>query len=66
MVILYSTHCPMCMLVERQLQGKNIKYEKCDDIEKIKELGFSHVPILEIGGKLYTTTKEILDAIKTL
>lgn len=28
--ILYTSHCPMCMVVEHKLKESNIPYEVCD------------------------------------
>ena len=50
-IILYSTHCPMCKQLERQLNMKEIPYEEIDDAEKMRELGFTHAPILEVDGE---------------
>ena len=50
-VVLYSTHCPMCILLENKLNQKNIKYTKNDDVEEMKRLGFTSVPVLKVGEK---------------
>lgn len=50
-VILYTTHCPMCKQLERQLGLKGISYEECDDEDKMREMGFTHAPILEVNGE---------------
>lgn len=49
-VILYSTHCPKCNVLEKKLKQKNISYEEVNDIEIMKEKGYLSVPILEIDG----------------
>lgn len=50
-VVLYSTHCPKCNVLEKKLKQKNIAYEEINDIEKIKEKGYLSVPVLEIDGE---------------
>ena len=50
MITLYSTHCPQCTLLERQLKEHRIKYEICDDVAKMISLGFTHAPILDVDG----------------
>lgn len=50
-IILYSTGCPMCRALTRQLDAKGIKYTVESDIERMKELGLMSVPALEIDGK---------------
>lgn len=49
-VILYSTHCPKCNVLEKKLKQKNILYKEVNDIEKMKEKGYLSVPILEVNG----------------
>ena len=51
-VILYTTHCPQCMGVEELLKEKNIDYIENDNIDEIKATGYSHVPLLEVDGKI--------------
>ena len=53
MMILYSTHCPVCMGVEKMLNNKKIEHKIIDDEDKIRELGFNSSPILEFDGKFY-------------
>lgn len=47
-VILYSTHCPKCNVLEKKLKQKNISYEEVNDIEIMKKKGYLSAPILEI------------------
>lgn len=51
-VILYSTHCPKCMVLEKKLQQKNISYEEINDIEAIRKKGYLTVPLLEVDGEI--------------
>lgn len=50
-IILYSTHCPKCTVLEKKLKQKNITYEEVNDIELMKEKGYLSVPILEVDGE---------------
>lgn len=47
-VILYSTHCPKCNVLEKKLKQKNIPYEEINDIEIMKEKGYLSVPVLGV------------------
>lgn len=47
-VVLYSTHCPKCKILEAKLQKKNISYEEINDINIMQEKGYLSVPILEV------------------
>lgn len=49
-VILYSTNCPRCMVLEKKLEEKLIKYEVINDVEVMKEKGFLSVPVLDVDG----------------
>ncbi len=49
-VILYSTHCPKCNVLEKKLKQKNISYEEVNDIEIMKEKGYLTVPVLEVDS----------------
>lgn len=51
-VILYSTHCPRCKVLETKLNLKNIQYEINTDMDKMESLGIMSVPVLEIDGQL--------------
>ena len=35
-VVLFSTHCPRCNVLEKKLQQKNISYEEVNDVEIMK------------------------------
>lgn len=51
-VILYSTGCPQCNILKEMLQKKNIVFQIEDNVEKMKELGFSSLPMLSIDNKI--------------
>ena len=52
MVVLYSTHCPRCCMIEKKLRNKGIEFELFDDANAMLEKGFKEVPKLEVDGKL--------------
>ncbi len=47
-VILYTTHCPKCSVLEKKLTAKNISYTEVTDVETMTQKGFDAVPILEV------------------
>ena len=59
MITLYSTHCPQCKALEMKLNKKKIEYIVCDDENKMKELGFTSAPILDVDGTTYTFANAI-------
>lgn len=52
-VILFSTHCPKCHVLESKLKQKNIDYEEVNDVDVMAQRGFTTVPMLEINGVVY-------------
>ncbi len=51
-IILYTTHCPKCNVLESKLNAKGIQYKKVDDVDTIVELGFMEAPILKVEEKI--------------
>lgn len=51
-IILYSTHCPQCEILEDKLQTKNIQYTEVTDISLMLNKGIKNVPVLEVNGKM--------------
>jgi len=47
-VILYSTGCPKCKVIETKLKQKGVEYTIISDIEVMTQKGFMTVPILEV------------------
>lgn len=62
-VILWSTHCPRCKVLELKLKQKNIVYEEINDVEQMKAKGFNEAPKLEVGDIVYDF-KEAVDWLK--
>lgn len=52
-ITLYTTHCPMCKVLESKLKDKNISYTEETDVDIMKQKGFMSVPCLEIDGKIF-------------
>ena len=59
-VILYSTHCPKCTVLESKLKTKNITYEEINNVDLMISKGFMSVPMLEVDD----TVMNFADAIK--
>ena len=51
-VTLYSTGCPKCKILETKLSQKNIEYSIFSDVDKMIDMGFQSVPILEVDKKV--------------
>ena len=50
MVILYSTNCPRCRIIEKKLQDKGIEFELFKDVDAMIAKGFKEAPKLEVDG----------------
>lgn len=52
-IVLYSTHCPRCSVLEKKLKKKQLHYTEVTDVEVMKEMGLKSAPALQVdGGKL--------------
>lgn len=51
-VILYTSGCPMCLVLKELLDKSNIAYTICDDKETMIKMGFTSVPMLEVEGNI--------------
>ena len=52
MVILYSTGCPRCKVLETKLKQKNVEYIECSDIRELERKGITTIPCLDIEGEI--------------
>jgi glutaredoxin-related protein len=51
-IILYTTHCPKCRVLEMKLNQKGITYEEVTDVSTMLDLGIKSAPMLAINGQL--------------
>ena len=49
-VILYSTNCPKCEVLNRKLYAKGIPFDEVTDVDLVRSMNFTEAPILEVGG----------------
>lgn len=59
-IILYSTGCPQCSIIERKLEIKGIEYVKNTNVDEMLALGIDEVPVLSVNGELMNY-KQIVD-----
>lgn len=62
-VVLYSTKCPKCKILEAKLKQGNIEFEEINDVELMTQKGFRSAPMLEVDGVAYGF-KEAVEWIK--
>lgn len=58
-VVLYSTGCPKCEILEEKLNAKNIPYDIERNEEVMKELGIEYTPMLSVNGELMNFAEAI-------
>lgn len=51
-VVLYTTGCPVCKALKNALDQAGIAYSENNNIETMKQLGISSVPVLSVNGRL--------------
>lgn len=61
-VILYSTNCPKCKVLEKKLNSSGIDYSIVTDVDVMERKGFQSAPMLEVDDKIY----EFSEAVKWL
>ena len=59
-MILYSTGCPRCKVLEEKLKQKQINFEINNNTEEMFKLNITNVPVLKIEYKLL----DFVDAVK--
>lgn len=52
MIILYSTGCPKCKVLEAKLNAKGIQYSTVTDVDLMIAKGLNLMPVLEVNGQL--------------
>lgn len=62
-VILWSTHCPRCKVLEVKLKQKNIAFEENTNVDEMTAKGFKEAPKLEVCG-VVMDFKQAVDWIK--
>lgn len=58
-VTLYSTGCPQCVMLKDKLIQKGIAYTEETDVNVMKNLGMTRVPMLEVDNELMDVSKAL-------
>lgn len=64
-IVLYTTHCPLCLVLEEKLKKKKIAYETVEDVDVIKSLGFNTVPVLKVNND-YMMAQEAMKYVNNI
>lgn len=66
-IVLYSSHCPKCDMIERILKEKGINFDVVDDenfyLPLAEENNIDSMPFADVNGKILNT-KELQEYIK--
>jgi len=52
-IVLFSTGCPQCRILEKKLAQTGITYRIEEDLQELLDLGLMSVPVLKVGGLHY-------------
>jgi glutaredoxin len=58
-VVLYSTHCPRCNVLEEKLEDEDIEYTIVEDQSIMQDKGFMSAPMLEVDGECMDFAKAV-------
>lgn len=58
-IVLYSTDCPVCVMLKEKLKQHNIDFTESKDTEIMLQKGITAVPVLEVNGELYNARKAL-------
>lgn len=51
-VVLYSTHCPKCKVLETKMKQKKVEYVEVDDVDAMLAKGIKSAPYLEVDDAM--------------
>lgn len=58
-VVVYSTGCPRCKILEKKLAEKGVSFSENRSVEDMLSLGITEVPILQVGGERLSFSQAI-------
>lgn len=61
-MILYSTRCAKCKILEMILQKNEIEFTTSYDISKVVEAGFRYMPVVELDDGSLISYDEAMEA----
>ena len=52
MVVLYTTHCPKCQIIEKKLNQKGLNFIEENNVDEMLKMGLTTVPWLDVDGEM--------------
>lgn len=56
-IILYTTHCPKCQVLQKKLDQKEIPYSINENVDEMLKKGLMSAPGLEVDGTMMKFTE---------
>lgn len=63
-IIVYSTHCPQCRVLEKKLQFAGLDFIIEDDVDKMNAIGMKSAPGMQVDDGEIMNFKQAIDWIK--
>ena len=57
-IVLYSTGCPKCRVLETKLKAKGIGYAEINDVDVMEAKGIMNLPMLEVDGEILNFSEQ--------
>lgn len=58
-IILYTTHCPKCKILETKLREANIPFTINENVKEMLKLGMASAPNLSVDGEILDFGKAV-------
>lgn len=58
-LVMYTTHCPKCMILEKKLKAKGLVYDTCEDVGIMTDMGIQFTPMLAVDDKLLSFNEAV-------
>lgn len=63
-IVVYSTHCPQCKVLEKKLQLAGFNFTIVDDAERMREMGMKSAPGMQVNCGPIMNFKEAITWVK--
>ena len=63
-IVVYSTHCPQCKVLEKKLQLAGFNFTIVDDAERMREMGMKSAPGMQVNCGPVMNFKEAITWVK--
>lgn len=54
-ILLHTTNCPKCIILEKKLDQAGITYRKNEDVQVMIDAGYMEAPLLQINEDTFLT-----------